>query len=178
MNSWIVLLRGINVGGNNIVPMKQLAELLIGLDCQNVQTYIQSGNVLLQHAESNKQMLSDKIAEKIQLTFGFRPQILLLTLTQFKLAAANNPFPSAQTEPKTLHLFFLAEPATHANLEVLATLKKDNESFRLTDQVFYLHAPDGIGRSKLAEKVEKNLGVPTTARNWNTVSKLLNLNSG
>ena len=177
MNNWIVLLRGINVGGRNIVPMKQLASLLLGLDCQNVQTYIQSGNLLLQHQESSRQVLSKILAEQMQQTFGFKPHILLLTLAQFEQAAANNPFPEAESEPKTLHVFFLAESATEVNLDALNALKKDNESFLLMEQVFYLHAPDGIGRSKLAEKVEKTLGVPTTARNWNTVSKLLQLTS-
>jgi uncharacterized protein (DUF1697 family) len=175
MSSWVVLLRGINVGGKNIVPMKQLSEMLVGLDCQNVQTYIQSGNVLLQHHESNSQTLSKHIAEQMEQSFGFKPHILLLTLTQFECAAANNPFPEAQSEPKTLHVFFIAESATRANLEVLTALKKDNESFSLVEQVFYLHAPEGIGRSKLAAKVEKVFGVPTTARNWSTVSKLLTL---
>jgi uncharacterized protein (DUF1697 family) len=175
MNSWIVLLRGINVGGNNILPMKQLADLLVGLGCQSVQTYIQSGNVLLQHAESNRQVLCNQIAEQIQQSFGFKPQILLLTLAQFEHAVANNPFPDAQSEPKTLHLFFLAEHSVKVDFEALNHIKKANESFELIDLVFYLHAPDGIGRSKLAEKAEKLLAVPTTARNWNTVSKLLAL---
>jgi uncharacterized protein (DUF1697 family) len=177
LNSWIVLLRGINVGGRNIVPMKQLADMLVGLGCQNIETYIQSGNVLLQHRELNGQALSNMIAEQIERIFGFKPHILLLTLIQFKQAAINNPFPEAQSEPKTLHVYFLAEPATCANLDALTTLKKDNESFQLVEQVFYLHAPDGIGRSKLAERVEKMLAVPTTARNWNTVSKLLTLSN-
>jgi uncharacterized protein (DUF1697 family) len=175
MHSWVVLLRGINVGGKNIVPMKQLSEMLMGLGCQKVQTYIQSGNVLLQHQESDRQVLCKQIADEITQTFGFKAHILLLSLTQFEHAAANNPFPEAQSEPKTLHVFFLAKPAPHANLEVLTALKKDNESFLLVDQVFYLHAPDGIGRSKLAAKIEKTLGVPTTARNWNSVTKLLRL---
>ncbi|WP_299072055.1 DUF1697 domain-containing protein [uncultured Paraglaciecola sp.] len=178
LNSWIVLLRGINVGGNNILPMKKLSEMLLGLDCQNIQTYIQSGNVLLQHGETNKQILSQQISEKIAQDFGFKPQILLLTLAQFEQAAINNPYYEAQSSPKTLHLFFLAENALHADLDSLTALKKDSESFVLKDQVFYLHAPDGIGRSKLAEKVERHLGVPITARNWNTVSKLLALAKG
>jgi uncharacterized protein (DUF1697 family) len=155
--------------------MKQLTEMLGGLGCQNVQTYIQSGNVLLQHAESNSQVLSHQIAEQIAQTFGFKPHILLLTLTEFEGAAANNPFPEAQSEPKTLHVFFLAEPSVKVNFDELEQIKKDNESFKLIGNVFYLHTPDGIGRSKLAEKVEKILAVATTARNWNTVSKLLTL---
>ena len=175
MNSWIVLLRGINVGGNNIVPMKQLAEMLVSLGCQNVQTYIQSGNVLLQHAESNKRLLSTLVAEQIEQTFGFNAHILILTLAEFELAVANNPYPEAQSEPKTLHMFFLAEPTTLENFDVLSALKKDSESFSLIEQVFYLQAPDGIGCSKLAGKVERHLGVPTTARNWNTVTKILKL---
>jgi uncharacterized protein (DUF1697 family) len=175
MNSWIVLLRGVNVGGKNIVPMKQLADMLLGLSCQNVQTYIQSGNVLLQHHESNSQTLSKQIAEQMEQSFGFKPQILLLTLAQFKSAAANNPFPVAESEPKTLHIFFLAEPTTVLTLEPLTVIKKESESFLLVGQVLYLHAPEGIGRSKLAAKVERILAVPTTARNWNTVGKLLSL---
>lgn len=177
MNCWVVLLRGINVGGNNIVPMKQLAQMLIDMDCEDVTTYIQSGNVLLQHPEINSQILAEQIASKMQHTFGFMPNILLLTLSQLEQAAANNPFPEAQSDPKTLHLYFLSEQSKQTNLDTLNNFKKANESFELVNNVFYLHAPDGIGRSKLAEKVEKTLAVPTTARNWNTVSKLLKLGS-
>lgn len=100
-----------------------------------------------------------------------------LTLTQFEQAATHNLFTEAQSEAKTLHVFFLAEPAIHATLDILTALKKGNESFLLIEQIFYLYAPDGIDRSKLAEKVEKVLGVPTTARNWNTVFSTLQLAS-
>lgn len=177
MNHWIVLFRGINVGGKNIVTMKQLKEMLFGLGCQNVETYIQSGNVVLQHSESNPRVLSKKIANEVRVGFGFQPHILVLTLAQLQRAAENNPFPGAQADPKTLHLYFLAAPAENITFDIMEQIKKDNEAFKLIEQVFYLHAPDGIGRSKLAEKVEKLLAVPTTARNWNTVNKLLTLAS-
>ncbi|MEP1447480.1 MAG: DUF1697 domain-containing protein [Paraglaciecola sp.] len=177
MNHWIVLFRGINVGGKNIVVMKRLKETLLGLGCQNVETYIQSGNVVLQHPEPNAQVLSRKIACEIEVSFGFQAQILVLTLAKFQQAVANNPFPEAQADPKTLHLYFLAAPAENVTFDKMNQLKKDSEMFKLVEQVFYLHAPDGIGRSKLAEKVEKLLAVPTTARNWNTVNKLLTLAS-
>jgi len=175
MQFWVMLLRGINVGGNNIVPMKQLTSMLNTVGCENVRTYIQSGNVLLQHAQSDGETLAQNITMKMQQTFGFEPKILLLTLEQFQQAVSNNPFVLAQAEPKTLHLFFLTNPVTELNTEKLNSLKKINEEFKLINQVFYLHAPDGIGRSKLAEKAESILAVPTTARNWNTVSKLLSL---
>lgn len=178
MHFWVMLLRGINVGGNNIMPMKQLISMLNELGCEDVQTYIQSGNVLLQHSESDSQVLTLHITTTMYRTFGFEPKVLLLTLEQFQQAATNNPFPQAEVEPKTLHLFYLDRPVIEFDKEKLNSLKKTNESFELIDQVFYLHAPDGIGRSKLAEKVEKILAVPSTARNWNTVKKLLSLAEG
>lgn len=157
--------------------MKQLKATLLGIDCQNVETYIQSGNVVLQHAQSTPHELSQLISGEIQRSYGFQPRILVLTLAEFQQAAANNPFQHAQAVPKTLHLYFLAAPVEKANFELMHAIKKDNESFELIGQVFYLHAPDGIGRSKLAEKVEKLLAVQATARNWSTVSKLMVLAS-
>ena len=85
---------------------------------------------------------------------------------------ARNPFPEAESDPKTLHLGFLASVPNNPDLDKLETLKSDTERFRLIDTVFYLHAPDGIGRSKLAARAERLLGVPMTDRNWRTVVKL------
>jgi uncharacterized protein (DUF1697 family) len=85
---------------------------------------------------------------------------------------ASNPFPQAEERPSALHLFFLSEPSSNPDFELLNTLKAGSESFVLTEDVFYLHAPDGIGRSKLAARVERLLGVDVTARNWRTVSKV------
>lgn len=178
MHFWVMLLRGINVGGNNVMPMKQLTSMLNELGCVDVQTYIQSGNVLLQHSESDSQVLTHHMTAMMHQTFGFEPKVLLLTLEQFQQAAANNPFPHAENEPKTLHLFYVDRPVIELDKEKLNSLKKTNESFKLIGQVFYLHAPDGIGRSKLAQKVEKILAVPSTARNWNTVKQLLALAEG
>ena len=97
---------------------------------------------------------------------------MLLTEAELQSAMENNPFPEAEADTKSLHLSFLAEKAENADIELLKQLKKDNERFALTDSVFYLHAPDGIGRSKLAAKVEKALGVAITGRNWRTVNKI------
>lgn len=90
-------------------------------------------------------------------------------------AIASNPFPQATHNPSTLHLFFLLEPPQSPDIDSLNTLKADSESFVLTDEVFYLHAPDGIGRSKLAARVERLLGVDATARNWRSVTKVSGL---
>lgn len=175
MHHWIVLFRGINVGGNNIVPMEQLVEVLQNLGCQQVKTYIQSGNVLLEHALSDKQALALLICEQVSEAFAFKVSIMLLSVEEFRCAAKQNPFPQAENEGKTLHLYFLGAKPINADLAGLEASKNGSELYQIVDQVFYLHAPDGIGRSKLAAKAEKLLGVKVTARNWNTVNKLLGI---
>lgn len=172
---WVALFRGINVGGRNSLPMKVLVGLLNDLGAESVRTYIQSGNVVFNHSDTDRAALAARIAEAVADSQGFKPEVMLLTTNELKAAIDANPYPQAEAEPKSLHLYFLAQPATAAKLDELDALAKDNEAFTLTEGVFYLHAPDGIGRSKLAERVERKLGVATTARNWRTVVKLLEL---
>lgn len=175
MSLWIALFRGINVGGRHVLPMKALTSLLQGLGCVDILTYIQSGNVIFFNREKNAHILAPKICNAVKTGFGFAPDVLLLTNEQLIDAHAANPFPDVEQDPKTLHLYFLAEDVCNADWAALDALKSSTEHFRLIDRIFYLHAPDGIGRSKLAAKVEKYLGVPATARNWRTVEKVLQL---
>ena len=84
----------------------------------------------------------------------------------------DNPFPQAEADPKTLHFFFLAEPAANADLKAIDAVKIASENYELASTVFYMYAPDGFGRSKLAKDAEKHLGVVTTARNLRTVNKI------
>ena len=173
----IALFRGINVGGHNKLPMSELVVLLESLGCSAVKTYIQSGNVVFDHVSSDDNSLSQAIGSAIQKRFGFSPQILLLTASELQQAVAHNPFPDATAEPKTLHLWFLANGPNASDLDKVQKLKSASESFVLAGRVFYLHAPKGIGRSKLAARIEKLLGVPVTARNWRTVTKVLDLSN-
>lgn len=173
MNTYIALFRGINVGGNHILPMKDLRALLEELGADKVKTYIQSGNAVFQHESEKAPQLSSKISAAIKKNHGFEPRVLLLEAAEMAQAAAKNPFPEAEAEPKTLHLYFLADSPQKPDLEMLDSLKKENEQFKLVNKVFYLYAPDGIGRSKLAERAEKALGVAATARNWRTVGKIM-----
>lgn len=175
MQSWIALFRGINVGGRNSLPMQQLKQLLSDLGAVNIHTYIQSGNAVFSHDEVNPIELAQRISAAVQHTQGFKAEVLLLTQSELAAAVAANPYPQADDDPKSVQLFFLAEPALNARLDELAALKKDSEDFRLTQEVFYLFAPQGIGRSKLAERAERKLGVVTTTRNWRTVMKLVEL---
>lgn len=172
MNTRIALFRGINVGGRNILPMKELARLLEGMGLRNVRTYIQSGNVVFETDGSEDSGLAGSIQDTVADRFGFRPELMLLEREELDRAIADNPFPEADAEPSTVHLTFLSEPPAVPDLETLEGIRAPREGFALKGQVFYLHAPDGIGRSKLATRIERALGVPGTARNWRTVRKL------
>ncbi len=176
MNTWIALLRGINVGGHNKLPMKDLVAELERLGLSDVKTYIQSGNAVFRSRESEASVLCEQIASAIGSSHGFRPRVLVLSRQDLQAAARANPFAAAaEAEPKTVHLSFLAEPATAPDLAGMEAVKVKSEGFVLTERVFYLHAPEGIGRSKLAAKVETSLGVPATGRNWRTVQKILEI---
>ncbi|MBT8101630.1 MAG: DUF1697 domain-containing protein [Gammaproteobacteria bacterium] len=175
MATWIALLRGINVGGKHLLPMKELAAALEEMGCINVRTYIQSGNVVFERPRSKAPQLAEKIGKTVLKSHGFEPRVLVLTVKELEKAATANPFPEAENEPKTLHLCFLAAKPKSPDLDALEQIKARTESYALVDKVFYLHAPEGIGRSKLAANVEKRLGVDATGRNWRTVTKLLKL---
>ena len=169
---WIVLLRGVNVGGNNPLPMKDLKSLLGKSGYTDVATYIQSGNLVLRTNQTSANEISDEIATAIEKHYGFRPGVIAFQASEVAKVIANNPFKTSVSEPKTLHAFFLATKPQKANVAALADLKASSESYEVTGKTMYLHAPDGIGRSKLAAKAEKTLGVEASGRNWRTVAKL------
>ena len=170
MRTWIGLFRGINVGGHNKVPMKDLVTLLSGLGFQEVRTYIQSGNVVFRGPGTAAALIED-IGAAASRRLGFRPFLVLLDPKQLAQAAAANPFPAAQVQ--SLHLWFLEKTPGAANLKSLETLRAGSEQFALRGKVLYLYAPEGIGRSKFAARVESLLGVAGTARNWRTITRLL-----
>ncbi len=173
MTTYIVLFRGINVGGHNLLPMKELVPVIERNGCVDVQTYVQSGNVILRSPTSNSARLAKQLAEAVSRSHGFEPRVLVFTGKALESAVAGNPFPQAEANPKSLHLFFLAERPKKPDLRSLEALRTETERFALEGKVLYLHTPDGFGRSKLAERAERLLGVAATARNWRTVTTLL-----
>lgn len=165
MSTYIVLLRGVNVGGKNILPMKELRLLLEEGGFTDVRTYIQSGNIILSSDAEPGNETGDLIHGK----FGFTPEVRVLSEQAFRRAVANNPY--AEYEGKTVHFYF-CKAAPAINHEKLEKLTADTEAHELIGNVFYLHAPEGIGRSKLVANIEACLGVSVTGRNLNTISKL------
>jgi uncharacterized protein (DUF1697 family) len=173
MYTYIALFRGINVGGKNNLPMKDVVAILYALNYENIQTYIQSGNVVFQGKHKVSEKSADEIGKLVLDRKGFEPKVLLLSLRELQDAIENNPF--AIDNGKALHFFFLEDQPLQPNWKRLESIKVKSEEFLLKNKVFYLYAPEGIGRSKLAANVEKILGVPITARNWNTVIALLSM---
>ena len=172
---WVALFRGINVGGHNKLPMKELSSILADLGLQDPRTVIQSGNAVFGHRGRTPSTLARSIEDAVEGARGFRPAVLVFDEPGFRARLEANPFPEATGDPKTLHLFFGESPPGDAALEKIEERRSGQERWHLEGDVFYLHAPDGIGRSKLAASVERLLGVPTTARNWNTLQRVVAL---
>ena len=178
METYIALLRGINLGGNNRLPMKELVSILEAMGAKNVRTYIQSGNAVFQSGSQKSAQLSVQLSAEINKKFGFEPDVLLLERAELDRAITENPFPEALSDPASLHLGFLAARPVNPDLDKLNTIKKTSERFHLAERVFYLHAPEGVGRSKLAAGAEKILGVPMTDRNWKSVCSIRDIANG
>ncbi|MCP5022555.1 MAG: DUF1697 domain-containing protein [bacterium] len=173
MVTYIAWLRGINVGGKNRLPMKGLVATLEGIGLQNVRTYIQSGNVAFEARKRSCVGLGEEVAAAVAEQHGLDVPVLVLTRGELEAALEANPYPDG--EGKAVHFSFLSTRPRQADLAALAAVATASESFELLGMVFYLHAPDGVGRSKLAANVERCLGVPATARNLNTVLRMVEL---
>lgn len=157
------------MGGNNIVHMKELASLMNECGYAKVKTYIQSGNVVFDSKKEPRMEIGKLVEQK----FGFKPEVLILSKSDLIQVIENNPYTPA--EGKFCHFYFCKSFPKTVDVPRLRELKTDSEQFCIKGTVFYLHAPDGIGRSKLAAKAEDCLGVPATGRNLNTVNKLLKM---
>lgn len=175
MKTWIVLLRGINVGGNNIIKMADLRALLTKAGYVDVRTYIQSGNIALESDKADATNIRDHVQNCIQTSHGFTPKTLVLSADTLTKIIVNNPYPEAEGTPKFLHVNFLAQPAISPNIEALNALKRETDKFHITDVAVYAYLPEGMGNSKLATHMEKHLGVAMTGRNWRSANKILEL---
>ena len=171
MTTHIALFAAVNVGGTGKLPMKELAAVLENLGAKDVRTYIQSGNAVFRHKAADGAKLARQITAAIGKSHGFEPAVILLSRPAYEAIAAANPYPGAEADPKTLHVFFLAAPSP-ADPAALEKLRAPSEHFTLTGAALYLHAPEGIGKSRLAARAGKLLAVPQTARNWRTVTTL------
>ena len=174
MSRWLALLKGVNVSGNHLLPMKPLAAMLEENSFLQVQTYLQSGNIIFTHPADNPALLCSQMGELIEQHAGFKPSIILKNSHQLTDALAQLPWTelTLAKDAKTLHFYFLEKIPTTINQTRLATLLQSDERWAIYKDILYFHTPSGFGRSKLPTQFDKILGVTTTARNWNSVDAL------
>jgi len=170
----VSLLRGINVGGNNKIPMARLREVYESVGCSDVATYLQSGNVVFRRTAPTN--AGAEVAAVLKRDVGLDIAILDRTHDELVRIMADDPFPTA--DPSKRVVVFLSDALTAAQVAELSTIATGRESLTARSRELHLHCPDGLGRSKLAVAVgKKQLGVVATARNWRTVSALVALSA-
>lgn len=176
MKTYIALLRGINVSGKNKVPMAELRALLSKLGFANVQTYIQTGNIIFQSANNNTLVLAAEIEKGIQSCFGFQVPVLVLQPSTLHTIFNKCPFPQSEKENSYFILLF-AEPNNGLINDVLQ-INYPNETFSITNKCVYFYCKTGYGKAKCNNNFfEQKLKVTATARNYKTMLKLLSLST-
>jgi uncharacterized protein (DUF1697 family) len=173
----ISMLRAVNLVSHNRIKMDDLRALYESLKLEDPHTYIQSGNVIFRTREENSAQLAKKIQAAIEQRFGFRTEVILRTTKEMRSAIAASPFAKRRgLEPgKILVTFLTTEPGPEGHAK-LASLKKHPEELHLKGRELYIYFPNGMGKTKLPwSAVEKLLQVTGTARNWNSVTKMLQM---
>ncbi|MDW5287977.1 DUF1697 domain-containing protein [Formosa sp. PL04] len=174
MNTYIALLRGINVSGQKKVPMADLRELMANLGFENVKTYIQSGNVVFQSLEENQSVLESKISEAILNVFGFEVPVLVKSESEFQLIFDSCPFSEVQKE--TSYFTLLRDIPNQGLVESVSEESYKDEIFVISDSCVYFHSEHGYGKAKCNTNFfERKLKVSATTRNFKTMQKLLSL---
>jgi uncharacterized protein (DUF1697 family) len=169
--TWVALLRGINLGARNKVSMAELRELFSDLGAEGVTTYVQSGNVVFRSPGARDELVR-AIENEIRSRTGIDLTVVLRTKEQLARLVAGNPF-AQEPDPTKLHVTFLAALPDRTRVEALAEKRFEPDEFRVTQDAVYLHCPNGYGRSKLSNAFfEKHLAVAATTRNWRTVTTL------
>jgi uncharacterized protein (DUF1697 family) len=176
----IVLLRGINVGGKNKLPMKSLVTIFEALGCRNVRTYIQSGNVIFEADDTLAATLPEGVRAAIEEEFGYSIPVVQRTARELAEAVRQNPWvdDDEAIDPKALHVAFLAEEPSEEAIAGLDPERSPGDEYRVLGREIYLKCPKGLARTKLTNAYfDSRLGTVSTVRNWKTTNKLLELAS-
>lgn len=183
MTRFVALLRGVNVGGHNKLPMADLREALTRDGLDTVRTYIQSGNIVLDSPSDEVEVVAARVRSVIAREFGLDIPVVALTDGELRALAEANPYPG-EPDPRRLHAIVLPHPLTPEARELVAlrqqvvTAKASRDTVTVIGRVAYLHTPDGFGTSELAKALTSGRSNPLadgTARNWATVTALLAL---
>lgn len=173
----VSMLRGVNVAGHNLIKMDALRAHYESLGLRDAQTYLQSGNVLFRTKERNLTALGKRIENSIEQSFGFRTPVILRTTSELRDVIARSPFGKRrEIDPKKLLVTFLASVPSAEVTEQVLKIKAEPEELHIDGREVYIYYPNGLARPKLSwVMVEKKLKTAGTGRNWNSVTKLLEM---
>ena len=173
---YVALLRGINVGGRNILPMPELRALAEGAGCRAVRSYIQSGNLVFRAGAGLAPRLPELISGRITERFGFASPVILRSAAEMAAVAGANPFVAAGAEAKTLHVMFLTDEPDPDAVAGLESGRSPPDAFVVRGREVYVCCPNGVARTKLTNAYfDRALATQSTARNWRTVLKLVEM---
>lgn len=173
----LALLRGINVSGHNMIKMDALKKLLEDIQFQNVETYIQSGNVFLETEEENQNSVGFTIKQEIFKQLGFDVPTIVISKTDLEKCLTNNPFlKEKNVDTKKLYVAFISRELNNNALNDLKISQFKPDEAYIDGNRIYMKLETGAAKTKLTQKyIEKKLNVTATSRNWNTVNKLLEM---
>ena len=175
MQTFIGLLRGINVGGHKKLPMADLKSICGSIGLDNTKTYIQSGNLVF-GSEREPSLISKEIEDGIEDRFGFRPPVLLINSADFQKAAEGYPF--STDDHKHSHLMFLSKQPAKNVVDEIRKLEHEPDLLSVGRRVIYFHFPNGVSGTRIdLGKLERTLKVKCTMRNWRTVQQLIEMAS-
>jgi uncharacterized protein (DUF1697 family) len=178
MQTFVALLRGINLGGTRMISMPELRSLLSEMGFEDVSTHVQSGNVVFKTSSRDPERLARGIEVRIAEGFRVDTTVFIRTPAELSEVGRGNPFEGRETDLTKLHVVFLSDRPTADAVSELDPNRSPPDEFSVRGREIYVHYPNGAGRSKLTiDYFEKRLGVRATARNWKTVTKLIELSS-
>jgi uncharacterized protein (DUF1697 family) len=180
MTKYLALLRGINVSGHNMIKMDALKKMLDSMGFQNVETYIQSGNVFLESEEENAASIGFKIKQEISKVFGYDVPVIMISKSNLELCFKNNPFlKEKDCDIKKLYVAYISKELTAEAINDLKISNIKPDEAAIDSNRIYIKYAIGAGKTNLDQKyIEKKLNVVATIRNWNTVTKLLEIYNG
>ncbi len=172
---YVALLRGVNVGGRNKLPMADLKEIFAEAGCAAVQTYIQSGNVVFEAAQDLAERVPEIVTLAISRRFDIETAVIVRSREELRQVADSNPFDTSG-DPRLLHVAFLQDTPGAEAVARLDPLRSPPDAFAVRGRNVYLHYPNGVARSKLTnEYLAAQLETVSTMRNWRTVLTLLEM---
>lgn len=177
MTTHLALLRGINVSGHNMIKMEALKITLEAVGFQNVQTYIQSGNVFIDTEEENPAAVGFKIKQEIFKAFGHEVPVVVIRKADLEACFKNNPFlKEKEADVKKLYAAFVSTTLRSDSVNGLKMSQVKPDEASIDANRIYIKYAVGAGKTRFDQKyIEKKLNVTATIRNWNTVTQLLKM---